>query len=142
MKVRDILTVFLFLIAGVVPCWSGTEMPFDKKGLQESGYQLSQYENISLADGNLHFRVPLYTLRTDGGLEYPVSARYNSKRWYAHRYCEKRAGNDGYVSCEGTVIGDFGGEFVSVEVAAGLSAYGFGWDIRLWRVQEMPIDDY
>ncbi len=114
--------------------FASSDIPHEERGYQGSGYSLSDYENINLANGNLTFRVPIHTLRTDGGLEYDVAAYFNSKFWYLHHYCSSNM--YGYFNCE-----DNGFETLDAQIADGVSAYGFGWDLRPPRVRfNVPPD--
>jgi len=49
-------------------------------GYQENGIDLSEYENVNLANGNLTLNIPLATLSTDGGLSYTIGAYYIPSR--------------------------------------------------------------
>jgi len=99
------------------------EVAHEARGHERSGYSLSDYENINLANGNLSFRVPLWTVHTDGGLAFELALQHDSKVWHTHRYCTLVP--DGYQSCEGA-----GGAILEAQVANGVEAYGFGWDLR------------
>ncbi len=76
------------LLVLVTPVWAQESLdevpdfiidPEGVHGYQESGMNLSEYENVNLATGNLTLNIPLATLTTDGGLSYSVGAFYNSK---------------------------------------------------------------
>lgn len=103
------------------------EVPHEARGHEQSGYQLSNYENINLANGNLTFTIPLARLRTDGGLDYQLALRHNSKVWFTNRYCSLVP--QGYEECE-----DAGGQFLEARIAHGVEEFGFGWDLRPPRV--------
>lgn len=103
------------------------EVAHEARGHERSGYSLSDYENINLANGNLSFRVPLWSVRTDGGLAYELALQHDSKVWHTHRYCT--VVYDGYERCEGA-----GGAILEAQVAYGVEAYGFGWDLRPPRI--------
>jgi hypothetical protein len=124
------LVIALIVVFGQTASFvvASNDVPHEEKGYQSSGYTLSDYETINLANGNLTFRVPLHTLRTDGGLEYPVTAYFNSKFWATRRYCTL---SHPEVSC-----GENGGYIRKAVIANGIEAYGFGWDIRPPRIQE------
>lgn len=110
------------------------DIPHEQKGYRESGYDLSQYENINLANGNLVFQVPLYTVSTNGGLSYDLSLSYNSKVWYTKRFCGwMGSATNSYAHCAAAAdAGD--GEIYTAEVADGVGDYGFGWDLRPPRI--------
>ena len=56
-----------------------------------------------------------------------MAAYFNSKFWYLHHYCSSNM--YGYFNCE-----DNGFETLDAQIADGVSAYGFGWDLRPPRV--------
>jgi RHS repeat-associated protein len=115
----------LAALAIVMPAsvWASDEVAHEARGHERSGYSLSDYETINLANGNLSFRVPLWTVHTDGGLAFELALGHDSKVWHTHRYCT--VVYDGYESCEGA-----GGAILEAQVAYGVEAYGFGWDLR------------
>jgi len=106
---------------------ASNDVPHEEKGYQKTSYGLSEFESINLASGNLTFRVPLHTLKTDGGLEYPVTAYFNSKFWNTRHYCN--LSGDGYGGCQ-----ENNGEFMRADIADGIEAFGFGWDLRPPRI--------
>ena len=73
-RLNAVAGVAVLCVTAALPVVASSDLPHEQKGFNESGYALSQYENINLANGNLTFHVPLHTVRTDGGLEYPVVA--------------------------------------------------------------------
>ncbi len=103
------------------------EVPHEARGHERSGYQLSSHENINLANGNLTFTIPLARVQTDGGLDYQVALRHNSKVWFTSRYCSLVP--QGYEDCQGG-----GGEILEARIAHGVEEFGFGWDLRPPRV--------
>ena len=62
--------------------FASSDLPEEAIGYDDSSYSLSQYETINLENGNLTFRVPLYTLRTDGGLTYDLVYCVTQMRHY------------------------------------------------------------
>ncbi len=123
---------FFALAVGVGILVSGTvrandEVPHEARGYERSGYELSAFENINLANGNLTFRIPLASIHTDGALGYELALHHNSKVWFTHRYCSLTP--IGYQGCEGS-----GGDILEAEIAHGVEAFGFGWDMRPPRV--------
>jgi RHS repeat-associated protein len=111
----------------VRPGSANDEVPHEARGHERSGYALSDYENINLANGNLTFRVPLATVSTDGGLSWQVALHHNSKVWYTHRYCTLVP--PGYDSCQAA-----GGAILDATIAHGVEEFGFGWDLRPPRI--------
>ncbi len=109
------------------PIHANDEVPHEARGYERSGYDLSSFEQINLANGNLTFRIPLAAVRTDGGLSYELALHHNSKVWFTHRYCSLTP--LGYSGCEGT-----GGDILEAEIAHGVDAFGFGWEMRPPRV--------
>nr|MCU0305339.1 hypothetical protein [Thermoanaerobaculales bacterium] len=79
----------------------------EARGYSSGGMNLSEYEQVNLANGNLTLAVPLASVTTDGGLSYSVSAHYNTK------------------------IGGVGETFGYYR---GVESYGLGWDLRPPRV--------
>ena len=63
------------------PVCANDEVPHEARGYERSGYDLSTFENINLANGNLSFRIPLASIHTDGGLGYELALHHNSKVW-------------------------------------------------------------
>ena len=120
----------VLLGAGVVFAdgdYNDSEHPGEAKGYQESSYELSKYETINLANGNLTFRVPLHTLTTDGGLSYGISAVSNLKETTFFPECTDW--EDSQCIMQG-----------SVGVAQGLRAFGYTWDLRPPRIViERPV---
>lgn len=114
-----------FLVS--LPISANDEVPHEARGYERSGYDLSSFEHINLANGNLTFRIPLAAVHTDGGLSYELALHHNSKVWFTHRYCSLTP--IGYAGCEGT-----GGDILEAEIAHGVEAFGFGWDMRPPRV--------
>jgi len=108
------------------------DLPEEATGYQESGYDLSKYENINLANGNLTFRIPLHTLRTDGGLSYELALTYNSTG-FAHRwYCYD--GNVPEDECRPGHASHPDDRWYSRTVRDGVRAYGWMWDMRPPRI--------
>ena len=106
------MLIGLAALAVVMPASAraSDEVPHEARGHERSGYSLSDYENINLANGNLSFRVPLWTVHTDGGLAFELALRHDSKVWHTHRYCTLVP--DGYETCEGA-----GGAILEAQVA-------------------------
>ena len=128
-----LFTVGLCLFPEITTAENGNNLPHEAKGFQESSYSLSDYESINLANGNLTWRLPLYTLHTDGGLTYDLALHYNSKIWYTYSYCSY--GASGYQTCpESSFLG-------SAQVADGVKNYGLGWDLRPPRIYLMRETD-
>ena len=127
--------------AAILP--ASNDVPHEEKGYQSSGYALSDYETINLANGNLTFRVPLTTLRTDGGLEYALAAHFNSKLWFTRRYCS--FDNASYHNCLlETESGPWYGDILQADIAMGVEAFGLGWDLRPPHIAfaRPPSEDY
>ncbi len=110
----------LLLLLAPLPLPATDDFPAEAKGYQSTSYDLSQYESVNLANGNLTFRVPLYTLTTNGGLSYDIALHFNSKLW-SHRVVQCM---NGRALAEGRV-----------RVADGVPNYGFGWDLRPPRLE-------
>jgi len=96
------------------------DIPEEAKGYQENGFSYSELDSVNLTNGNLTFRVPLYTLSTSGDLSYDLALYYNSKLW-THRPLD--------LTLNSQV------DFVGVSIADGIQNYGFGWDLRPPRLQ-------
>lgn len=126
---RMISSLALLCLLFALPVIAGLDYPQEAKGLTSSSYSLSDYESINLANGNLNYHIPLTTLRTDGGLEYPVVAWFNSKAWAITPACQ--TGFAGSVDCSVGVDGLVGTRFV----LTGIENYGFGWDLRPPRLK-------
>ena len=109
------------------PVCANDEVPHEARGYERSGYDLSTFENINLANGNLTFRIPLASIHTDGGLDYELALHHNSKVWFTHRYCSLTP--IGYQGCAGS-----GGDILEAEIAHGVEAFGFGWEMRPPRI--------
>lgn len=101
------------------PGWATEDLPWEAKGYQQSGYDLSRYEQVNLSNGNLTFRIPLTSAFTDGGLRYDVSLFYNSKL-FAHRRVR---------------YGVMPEQVTGIAIADGVEAFGTGWELRPPRLQ-------
>jgi len=125
-----VLTCSLFLL-GPGQAFATDDHPGEATGYQESSYSLSNYETINLANGNLTFKVPLYTLATDGGLTYDVALYHNLKRLSSWQWCLDAYPYD--PPCVG--VED---SWNSAEVVGGVDNYGFTWDLRPPRLVILP----
>ena len=132
---QALLMVACALVAGSAYAegdYNSAEHPGEAKGYQESSYDLSKYESINLANGNLTFRVPLYTLSTAGGLSYDLSLVHNDKQAVEFPTC-KHYDPEPPGDCE--ILGP-------VAVPGGMRVYGYTWDLRPPRiVLARPVPD-
>ncbi len=117
-RIRNAMRTLVVAAAVLALCgYLSASEPFDPEpvfglraeeahGYSKSGMNLSQYESVNLANGNLVLTIPLGSVATDGGLGYAVNAHYNSKV----------RGNSG--------------EPTGTNYYRGVESFGLGWDVR------------
>jgi len=121
--------------------YASSDLPEEAIGYDaESTYNISDYESINLANGNLGFRLPLYSLSTDGGLTYNLALQYNSKMWETRQVCVEDTCGSADDPC-GSCFADQGDDqYMAMEIATGIESYGFGWDLRPARIEPSNLE--
>src|SRR6266851_7065547 len=87
------LALVAFLLCSALPIAAQTE-PNLEAGMKPFGsYEGGNFDSVSLTNGNLNVRIPLFAYPQRGSLPVHFSFQYNNKGYQVHQYCGPRTGN-------------------------------------------------